>query len=122
MAENTVASVNRVDLQAASVVKTAVQAQTPIKQQLQQLQAASTKAEESKNIAVEGESKEESSTIVREGQLSIGKDTSLKFSVDPEKHEVTIMILDRATNKVIATIPQDAIKDMPPGEVLNFQI
>jgi uncharacterized FlaG/YvyC family protein len=32
------------------------------------------------------------------------------------------MIMDRETNKVITTIPPDKIKDVPPGDLLQYLI
>ena len=112
------------DVQASPAVITQVaQAQTQAQAQASaKPQTASAKPKDLNSVAkVENETQENTNTPVREAMLSLGKDTSLRFRVDPEKHQVTVMILDKATNKVIATIPQEAIKDLPPGELLNFQ-
>ena len=47
-------------------------------------------------------------------------DVNLKFQVDPETQEVTVLILDRATRKVIRTIPAEEIKKIRPGELFDF--
>lgn len=46
--------------------------------------------------------------------------TALRFRVDMETHKVTIMIVDKATDKVIATVPPEAIKDIPSGQLLEY--
>lgn len=46
--------------------------------------------------------------------------TRLQFRMDDKTNEVTIMIVDKATDKVIRTIPPEAIKDLPTGELLYY--
>ncbi|NPV87549.1 MAG: hypothetical protein HPY45_16250 [Anaerolineae bacterium] len=118
MAENMVSGVNRVDIQNAQAMQQQTQQMASARQQVAKPKEANTKAR-----LVDVEKKEEPpAESFREEHLPIGKDTSLKFRVDAEKHEVTILIVDRATDKVIATIPPEAIKDLPPGELLNYPI
>ncbi len=47
-------------------------------------------------------------------------DVSLKFRVDAKTNEVSILILDRASRKVLRTIPPDEMKRMDPGELLEL--
>ena len=46
--------------------------------------------------------------------------TSLRFKVNAETNDITIWIVDQATEKVIMTIPPEAIKDIPAGELLHY--
>ena len=48
--------------------------------------------------------------------------TSLRFKVDNETNEVTLLIVDKASEKVIRTIPPEAIKDIPPGELFQYSL
>jgi uncharacterized FlaG/YvyC family protein len=47
-------------------------------------------------------------------------DTSLKFMVNAETKSVTLLILDRASHKVVRTIPPEDMNKLDPGEVLNL--
>lgn len=47
-------------------------------------------------------------------------DVSLKFRVDSKTNEVSILILDRASRKVLRTIPPDEMNRMNPGELLEL--
>ena len=113
MTDNPVSNVNRVDLQPAQ----AVQAQ--ISQMTVQAAKESTPVkpvEETEKDTSSGDTTQSSSASLS------GRQTNLKFQVDTETHQVTIMIMDRATNKVISTIPPDKLKDVPPGDLLQYQI
>jgi hypothetical protein len=48
------------------------------------------------------------------------QDVSIKFKVDAKTNDVTIMILDRATRKVVRTIPPEEMNRMDPGELLEL--
>jgi uncharacterized FlaG/YvyC family protein len=45
--------------------------------------------------------------------------TSLQFQVDPKTNDVIILIRDKGSDKVVRTIPGDAINDLPPGQILQ---
>ncbi|MCE1252378.1 MAG: flagellar protein FlaG [Anaerolineae bacterium] len=115
MTDNPVSNVNRVELQPAQAVQA----------QVSQMTAQAAK-ETIPVKAVEETGKEATTSDSTEKQSSslpiTGRQTNLKFDVDMNTHQVTIMIMDRATNKVISTIPPDKIKDVPPGDLLQYQI
>lgn len=46
--------------------------------------------------------------------------TKLQFRVDDKTNDVTIMIMDKETDKVIRTIPPEAIKDIPIGQLMEY--
>lgn len=49
-----------------------------------------------------------------------GANTKLQFRVDDKTNDVTIMIMDKETDKVIRTIPPEAIKDIPTGQLMSY--
>ncbi len=50
----------------------------------------------------------------------LGASTVLKFQVDPETNSVTVMVVDRVSKKVVSTIPAEAIKDIPIGDLFQY--
>jgi uncharacterized FlaG/YvyC family protein len=44
----------------------------------------------------------------------------LKFRVNDETNEITILVLDQASKEVIRTIPADEMAKMHPGDLLNL--
>lgn len=50
----------------------------------------------------------------------LGGSTVLRFQVDKETNKITVMVVDRATKKVVATIPPEAIKDIPVGDLFQY--
>jgi uncharacterized FlaG/YvyC family protein len=44
----------------------------------------------------------------------------LKFQIDEETNEITVLIVDRATDKVLHTIPAEAIKNLPGGNLMSY--
>jgi uncharacterized FlaG/YvyC family protein len=58
---------------------------------------------------------------VKEGkQPNPFNDISLQFKVDPKTEKVTILILDRASDKVVRSIPPEDIDKMSPGEIMQL--
>jgi uncharacterized FlaG/YvyC family protein len=54
------------------------------------------------------------------GSSAKNSGTKLQFRVDEKSNDVTIMILDKDTDKVIRTIPPEAIKDIPTGQLMEY--
>lgn len=52
----------------------------------------------------------------------LGRTTALRFQVNPETNDLLVMVVDRETNKVINTIPPEAIKDIPVGDLMQYSI
>lgn len=44
----------------------------------------------------------------------------LHFKVDPTTHEVTVLVLDKTTQKVIRTIPPEELAQLQQGELLEL--
>jgi len=47
-------------------------------------------------------------------------DVRLKFQVDPDTNDITVLILDKTSNKVIRTIPPDEIKNLREGGLVEL--
>jgi uncharacterized FlaG/YvyC family protein len=45
--------------------------------------------------------------------------TRLQFQVDSKTNDVIILIMDKNSDQVIRTIPAEAIKDLPTGQILQ---
>lgn len=45
--------------------------------------------------------------------------TRLQFQVDSKTNDVIILIKDKDSDKIVRTIPAEAIKDLPPGQILQ---
>jgi len=45
--------------------------------------------------------------------------TSLQFQVDSKTNDMVILIKDKDSDKVVRTIPAEAIKNLPPGQILQ---
>jgi hypothetical protein len=45
---------------------------------------------------------------------------SLKYQIDEKTQDVTLLILDRASRKVIRSIPPEDMTKMDPGELLEL--
>jgi uncharacterized FlaG/YvyC family protein len=46
----------------------------------------------------------------------------LKFQVDDKTKQVTVMIVDKESGKVVKTIPSEALRDIPAGKLLQYSI
>lgn len=46
--------------------------------------------------------------------------TKLKFRVDRESNEVTVLILDARSHKVIRTVPPEELSELTPGELIDL--
>jgi uncharacterized FlaG/YvyC family protein len=47
-------------------------------------------------------------------------DVSLEFKIDSESQDVTILILDRTSRKVVRTIPPEEMSNLDPGELVQL--
>jgi uncharacterized FlaG/YvyC family protein len=111
MSEKQINTVSRVDMDSSNrLAQIALQAQ-----EMSQKQKSVQKTETSK---------EEESVLEKVGQSINQKlaptDTTLKFQIDDETNEITVLIVDRASEKVLHTIPADAIKNIPAGKLMQY--
>ena len=130
MSDNPISNVNRVDLQPVQIQNAQSQIRQATPAPAPKEAGPASKELDSAPKAVEGSKKETAAQPEAVDQAAqkkvqvplISRDTNLKFQVDDKTHQVTIMIMDRATNKVITTIPPDKLKDVPPGDLLQYMI
>ncbi len=47
-------------------------------------------------------------------------DVTLRFEIDSQTHDVTILILDKSSRQVVRTIPPEEMARMDPGELLQL--
>jgi uncharacterized FlaG/YvyC family protein len=47
-------------------------------------------------------------------------DLTLKFKIDEETNDVTIVMVDRETRKVVRTIPPEEMTKLDPGELIEL--
>ncbi|MCI0520742.1 MAG: flagellar protein FlaG [Chloroflexi bacterium] len=99
-------------------------------QSQQQQQPAPKRAEKAEN-AVEAAAQRQEKTLAAldvkaqqearpdRGMVSLA-DVSLKFMINADTKDVTILILDRASRKVVRTIPPEDMNRMDPGELLQL--
>ena len=128
MSDNPVSNVSRIDpasIQVSQVQASQVQDTQAQANQIQgsQAQGSQTTKDATATKAQDGVKKETSTEQTKKvagTENTLGRKTNLKFHVDPKTHEVTVWIMDRATNKVVSTIPPNKIKDVPPGDLLEY--
>ena len=65
---------------------------------------------------------EESAKAISKIAPNLGQDTMLKFEVDAQANKVTVLVVDKATEKIVTTIPPEAIKDIPSGDLLQYSV
>lgn len=119
MAENSISQVGRLDPDIAS--KMVQEVAVHLEYRSKQVDVPAFSQEIAKQMKTEQkiEQKAEPDTTRAEGSSSSTK-TALRFQVDMKTHDVTIMIVDKATDKVIATVPAEAIKNIPSGQLLHY--
>lgn len=111
MSDKQVNAVSRVDMDGSSrLVQVAAQAQEASQKQTSSRRAEAAKQEDQ---ILEQMSQKLSQTLTP-------VNTSLKFQIDEETNEITVLIVDRATDKVLHTIPAEAIKNLPAGNLLSY--
>ena len=117
MSDNMISSMGKVELD--RVLAQAPAQQEPVAQPAARQQAVDKVAAAS----AQAESKvQDRSSAEQKGAKAANSmtDVSLKFRVDAKTNEVSILILDRASRKVLRTIPPDEMNRMNPGELLEL--
>ena len=44
----------------------------------------------------------------------------MRFVIDPQSKQVTVLIFDKASQKVLRTIPSDELSKMQEGDLVNL--
>jgi uncharacterized FlaG/YvyC family protein len=121
MSEQEISAISRIDMDGSSrLAKIAAQAN-----EMKQLQSSAKRA----NSAVVKQSQpvqqddneqliEQVSEVVNE-HLS-PTNTTLRFQISDDTNEITVLIVDRESDKVLHTIPADAIKNIPAGKLMQY--
>jgi hypothetical protein len=47
---------------------------------------------------------------------------SLRFSIDPATHDVTVLIVDPSTRRVVRSVPPEVLAKMTEGELVELRI
>lgn len=111
MSENPINTVNRVETQIVQSVQVqAAQVQTQYKKETPPAKPVDTPKQD------EAPKQE----VIKASSRASSRQTNLEFRVDPDKNEVMVIVVDKVTKKVVATIPPEAIKDIPPGELMEY--
>ncbi|MBI9047911.1 MAG: flagellar protein FlaG [Anaerolineaceae bacterium] len=115
MSENQVNSISRVDMDGPSRLAM-ITAQSV---EVSQKQFAQSK---SASIATKSENQEHIMEKVSQAvnQRLSPMNTTLKFQIDDETNDITVLIVDRATDKILHTIPAEAIKNIPAGQLMQY--
>lgn len=119
MSDNLVASVGRVEPDLTNFSQ-GLQAQpqaTPSGSAKNQ--PAADAAANTANAQTESSSKN-SVELKLEPQKGNGIDVSLRFQVDPDTNDVTILILNNSSRQVVRTIPAEDMNKMEPGEIVQL--
>jgi uncharacterized FlaG/YvyC family protein len=106
MSEQMIAQVSKIEL-AAAMTKT-VDAQPA-----QSAPAQAQLVEQSSQVAQKAAPEKVASS-------NKSKEVSLKFRIDAKTNDVTILVLDRANQKVVRTIPPEELSKLDPGELLEM--
>jgi hypothetical protein len=48
------------------------------------------------------------------------EDVRMRFVIDPQSKNVTVLVFDKASNKVLRTIPQEELTKMKEGELVDL--
>lgn len=82
--------------------------------------ASSNQALELKAAEHRAEASTEAQKSNQKPAQAVGSDISLRFQVDPDTNQITVLVLDRASEKVIRTIPAEEMNKLSSGEILSL--
>jgi uncharacterized FlaG/YvyC family protein len=69
---------------------------------------------------VEAKPKETQTQVESKPSVMGRNDVSLKFIVDNESNNITVLVLDKANNKIIRSIPADELNNFKEGDLLSL--
>ena len=118
MSDKEINAISRVDRDGTNrMMQNAAQIQEMAKRQAAAQASDSSESVQSKQDS-ESRMVEQMSEAITNRALPMN--TSLRFQIDDETSEVTVLIVDRATEEVLHTIPADAIKNIPAGKLMQY--
>ena len=86
---------------------------------VQQQQSVPVKSPESKAKPVEAKSEEQKPEAPKQPAV-LTSDVSLRFIVDEDTHAITILVVDRANQKVIRSIPPEELGNFQGGNLFDY--
>lgn len=110
MSEQQINAVGRVDRDVSSRLVQMAQAQEIAQRQVPARKSEATKQEDQILDQVSEALNQKLSPM----------NTGLKFQIDDETDEIIVLIVDRATDKVLHTIPAEAIRNLPAGKLMQY--
>jgi hypothetical protein len=122
MSENLIPQVRPVELEAPGAGERRTASAGCRSQGVQALSAPASAGRQAPAVAVQMDSsvKEQAGLASRRRSFNPLSDVMLKFKVDAKTNDVTILIVDRASRKVVRSIPSDEMARMDPGELLEL--
>ena len=121
MSEQEINAISRIDMDGSSrLAKLAAQAN-----EMKQLQSSAKRAESAGAVpGIPGQHANDEQLIDQVGKMVNEKlspsNTTLRFQINDDTNEITVLIVDRASDKVLHTIPADAIKNLPAGKLMQY--
>lgn len=107
-----VTSINKIDLERATSVQTQAQQAAQTKQVQSAKPAEAQQVEESK--VSEAKTSETKSTPVKTS------DVQLRFIVNGETNDITVLVVDRENQKIIRAIPPEELNQFNQGDLLSL--
>jgi uncharacterized FlaG/YvyC family protein len=121
MSEQEINAIGRIDVDGSSrLAKMAAQAN-----EMKKLQSSAKRAESAEAKLVQPVQQDDSQQLVEQVSEVVNEqltpmNTSLRFQINDDTNEITVLIVDRDTEKVLHTIPADAIKNIPAGKLMQY--
>ena len=113
MAEQGTSNINNNSSSVADLLTRVDQAKTA--------QIAASKSPSAADVGRSGGSeKSDGPPVIEPKPSNLLGEVSLKFEIDSETHDVTILLLDRTSQRVVRTIPPDEMSKLNPGELLQL--
>ena len=121
MSEQEINAISRIDMDGSSrLAKMAAQAN-----EMKKLQSSAKRAEAAAAKAVHSVQQDDNEQLIEQVSDIVNEqlapmNTSLRFQINDDTNEITVLIVDRDTEKVLHTIPAEAIKNIPAGKLMQY--
>lgn len=115
MADQNVNQVLKIDSESAGISRAVQMAQSALEEAARIRAEQAEKAERVVEMQSKSASKEKPAPPVASPM-----DIHLKFQIDEETKEVTVFVVDRATQKVIRTIPSEELNNLNAGDLVEL--
>jgi uncharacterized FlaG/YvyC family protein len=121
MSEQEINAIGRIDMDGSSrLAKMAAQAN-----EMKKLQSSAKRAESAAAKLVQPVQQDDNQQLIEQVSNVVNEqlapmNTSLRFQINDDTNEITVLIVDRDTEKVLHTIPAEAIKNIPAGKLMQY--